>query len=94
MFYGQSVTMNVHLLRHYGQIVRDCGPLWAYSLFAFETNMGILSRYSAGGANIIDQISGKYQLSVSLPSSIEELPMENEISCEKENRICKKIICS
>lgn len=83
--YGNNkVTMNVHLLRHYGQIVRECGPSWAFSLFAFETNMGILSRYYVGGSNIIKQISEKYQLSVSLPTPKEEISVSNEKSIRNE----------
>lgn len=64
--YGVSaVTINLHLLRHYGSIVRKAGPLWCYSLFGFETNMGVLTRHSSGGANLLEQIAQKYIISKS-----------------------------
>lgn len=35
--YGaETITMNVHLIRHYAETVRNCGPIWAYSMFLFE----------------------------------------------------------
>lgn len=59
--YGvNAVTLNLHLLRHYGLIVRNTGPLWCHSLFGFETNMGVLAKYSSGGLNVLEQISEKY----------------------------------
>lgn len=63
-YYGISaVTLNVHLLRHYGIIVRQTGPLWCHSLFGFETNMGVLSSYVSGGSRVIEQIAEKYIIS-------------------------------
>lgn len=41
--YGiDSVTMNIHLLRHMSTAVRNLGPLWAQSAFGFEANNGVL----------------------------------------------------
>lgn len=69
-YFGISaVTMNIHLLRHYGYIVRNSGPLWSYSLFGFESNMGVLSRYWSGGIHVIDQIANKYVISKSYSES-------------------------
>lgn len=67
-YYGKNcVTLNIHLLRHHGLIVRKTGPLWTHSLFGFETNMGVLSRYySGGGANVIEQITEKYIIPMSI----------------------------
>lgn len=65
-YFGISaVTMNIHLLRHLGQVVRNSGPLWSYSVFGFESNMGILSRYASGSSHVIDQIARKYIISIS-----------------------------
>lgn len=64
ILYGTSVvTLNVHLLRHYALIARNAGPLWAYSLFGFESNMGVLARYSSNPANVVEQITEKYIIS-------------------------------
>lgn len=70
-----SVTMNIHLLRHYGHFVRNSGPLWSYSVFAFESNMGVLSRYWSGGPFVIDQIAKKYINSI---STFEQCQITNE----------------
>lgn len=65
-YFGKSsITMNIHLLRHYGFVVRNLGPLWAYSCFGFETNMGVLCRYFAGGGDALEQITSKYIISIS-----------------------------
>lgn len=43
--YGrEAVTMNIHLLRHYKESVINSGPLWATSLFGFESNIGVICK--------------------------------------------------
>ena len=37
------MTMNVHLLQHLPSCVRQFGPLWSFSCFAFENLNGFLS---------------------------------------------------
>lgn len=70
-FYGANVvTMNIHLLRHFGHVVRETGPLWCHSLFGFETNMGVLSKHYTGGINLLDQIAEKYIISKSIGEKI------------------------
>lgn len=59
--YGQeAVTMNIHLLKHYRDSVMNCGPMWAYSLFGFENNIGVLKNFVFGKTDILDQIYKKY----------------------------------
>lgn len=42
--YGcEAVTMNIHLLRHYGENIKQSGPAWCHSMFTFEKNIGIPS---------------------------------------------------
>lgn len=66
-YYGLSaVTLNVHLLRHYGIVTRNNGPLWVHSLFGFESNMGVLKKYYCGGPHVLSQITEKYITSKSL----------------------------
>lgn len=78
-YYGlDSITMNIHLLRHLGDVVRNCGPLWCHSLFGFETNMGVLKKYYAGGRFLLEQITNKYILS----KSIRENRMTVSDSCK------------
>lgn len=62
--YGKgAVTMNIHLLKHYKESVINCGPLWSYSLFAFENNIGVLKNYVYGRTDVLEQISKKYAAS-------------------------------
>lgn len=58
-----AVTMNVHILRHYRHIVDNCGPLWSYSMFGFESNIGHLKKYICGTTDVLSQISNKYVIS-------------------------------
>lgn len=67
-YYGlKAVTINLHLLRHYGSAVRNTGPLWCHSLFAFEANMGILTEYARGSVHVVKQVTEKYIISKSSP---------------------------
>lgn len=66
-YYGlASITMNIHLLRHYAFVVRNNGPLWCHSLFGFETNMGVLKKYYNGGRFVVDTITDKYVIARSI----------------------------
>lgn len=55
-----SITMNIHLITHYRQMVLNCGPLWSHSLFGFENNIGVLKQYVCGKTDVLEQISKKY----------------------------------
>lgn len=59
--YGEEYMMhNVHLLRHIPKCVKDCGPLWAYSNFNFESNNGSLVKQVKGTTDVELQVSTKY----------------------------------
>lgn len=68
-----AVTLNVHLLRHYFNMVMNCGPLWAYSLFGFENNIGRLKKYVVGTPDVLDQIAHKYSIDKSSCAEILQL---------------------
>lgn len=73
LIYGKAaVTMNVHLLRHYGRMVRLCGPLWANALFGFETNIGALKNFVCGTTDVIQQICEKYAISKMFSTNFDE----------------------
>lgn len=59
------VTMNIHRLLHLVEAVRYCGPLWASSVFHFESNNGQILRYINGTTDILMQIATKYCLKIS-----------------------------
>lgn len=52
--------MNVHLIKHLSENVRTAGPLWAYSLYAAESNMGRLIRSKSGKTSYLQQIAFSY----------------------------------
>lgn len=59
--YGKgAITMNIHLLKHYHVMIQHCGPLWAYSLFGFENNIGMLKKSVKGTTDYLEQISKNY----------------------------------
>lgn len=65
--YGiENMTMNVHLLIHYVFCVKNLGPLCAQSMFSFESNNAVFSRYVSGSVNILTQINTKYILNKSI----------------------------
>lgn len=61
IIYGKAaVTMNVHLLRHYGRSILVCGPLWCNALFGFESNIGVIKKFLCGTTDVLQQITEKY----------------------------------
>lgn len=67
--YGSNrVTMNLHRLIHLVDCVKNSGPLWASSLFPFESNNAHLLKFINGTQDVLLQIGLKYNLSVSLKS--------------------------
>lgn len=67
--YGVENMMSVvHLLEHLPQCVKDCGPMWCYSNFNFESNNGSLVKHVNGTTDVEHQIASKYALNNSLAS--------------------------
>lgn len=59
--YGKNaITNNLHLLTHYKDMIKNCGPLWSYSLFGFEGNMGVIKNFVSGPTDSMRQIAEKY----------------------------------
>lgn len=58
-----AVTMNIHLLRHFGLNMINCGPLWAYCLFGCENNIGVLKHMVTGNTDVLEQLAKKYPIS-------------------------------
>lgn len=86
--YGKSaMTMNVHLISHLVQNVRNNGPLWSTSMFGFESSNGHLVKLFHGNTDVLQQMSLKYILKhishVKEPSK----PIEKSFTflCSKNN---------
>lgn len=61
--YGEShMTMNVHLLLHITTSVKCLGPLWATSMFSFESNNATFGQSVKGRTDILSQITIKYAI--------------------------------
>ena len=61
--YGlRSCTFNVHQMVHLADGVRNCGPLWATSAFAFEANNHQLLKMFSGTQFVPQQICNAYVL--------------------------------
>lgn len=90
--YGQgAVTMNILLLRHYHEMVLNCGPLWSHSLFAFENNIGVLKKYVCGTTDPLEQICKKY-IATRAASEAKHHVQENESACSSEWKMSRKAI--
>lgn len=77
-----SITMNIHLLRHYENMIRNCGPIWANSLFGFEAKIGEVKQLVSGKTDVLVQISEKY--------IAKQLIMQNvDTEEEKITRLCQ-----
>lgn len=56
-----AVTMNVHLLKHYYDVIMQCGPLWSYWMFGFENQIGTLKSLVNGTTDVLMQIASKFE---------------------------------
>lgn len=85
--YGkESVTMNVHLIRHIPDAVIHLGPLWAQSLFGFEAMNGVLNRMVKSPKQPIQQIAGKYIMRMSLKGKIDFKPRSSKVICSIKDK--------
>lgn len=65
--YGKSnVTINLHLLRHLPMCVKNLGPLWSTSAYAFEANNGVVVKGNTCTRDIIHQLTWKYVMKQSI----------------------------
>lgn len=77
-----SITMNIHLLRHYAEMIHNCGPVWCNSLFAFESNIGTIKKLVSGTTDVLLQITEKYTAAKVLNESNVTIN-EGTISCHE-----------
>lgn len=88
--YGiDSTTMNIHLLRHIPNAVRNLGPLWAQSAFGFEANNGVLLKSANGNNNVSEEITKKYILRRTL---LQTQYSQRNLDCEPLNFTGNKIV--
>lgn len=69
ILYGQEYcTFNVHQLLHIADAVRDWGPLWVFSCFRFESNIGHIISLVRGTKCVPMQICKTFWLRTVLPT--------------------------
>lgn len=93
LYYGtNSITMNVHLLRHYATMVAQTGPLWTHSLFCFESNMGRIKRSFKTKVDVVKNIAFNYCLADPNTAGTEaEVMRKTDILDAKDRTISKDI---
>lgn len=85
ILYGESnVVFNIHLARHLVDCVKFLGPLFTYSNYCFEDQIGHLISLQKGTTDVATQICGKYLIGKNLvqilPNSRIASNFFNEIS--------------
>lgn len=94
--YGESnVVFNIHLARHLVDCVKFLGPLFTYSNYCFEDQIGHLISLQKGTTDVASQICGKYliekNLAQILPNSQIANDFFNEISSKHKFPISKNV---
>ena len=83
--YGlSSCKFNVHCLTHLAYCVKDCGPLWATSAFAFESHNHVLINLFSGTQFVPQQITETFLLSSKVSSLSKICIDENSPQCVTE----------
>lgn len=61
--YGLShMNFNVHIMIHIPKIVKLFGPLWAYSMFAYESKNGFVTKTISGTNQVLKELAQKYSV--------------------------------
>lgn len=77
--YGHiNMVFNVHLLLHTTDCVQKNGPLFAYSNYCFEDNIGHLISFVRGPTDVLAQIVDRYTLEKILMAKISKSPKTRE----------------
>lgn len=70
-----NVVFNIHLLSHLADCVEKNGPLFCYSNYSFEDNMGHLLSFVSGTNDVILQIASKYVMERNLLHNLINSPI-------------------
>lgn len=60
LYEKDKVKFNIHNVLHIHKKVVECGPLFCYSLFPFESKNGQLKKYIKGGRRHMQEAANKY----------------------------------
>lgn len=92
--YGpETMTFNVHLLRHTADCVKKNGPLFAYSNYCTEDNIGHLISLVKGPTDALFQICDRYLLERNLIEHLENSPyaksFNDQLKCTHFRNVTK-----
>lgn len=86
-----ALTMNIHLLMHYFNMILNCGPLWAHGVFGFENKIGTLKRMVNGTTDYLDQISKKYAATITIKNDDKTSTADIMIQTFKDKKNAEEI---
>lgn len=90
--YGQTnMVYNVHLLLHTAKCVEKNGPLFCYSNYATEDNLGHLLSLVHGKTDVLSQITDRYLLERELHRRVNNSLKVREYHKQIKHRPLKKI---
>lgn len=90
LYGGHNMFFNVHLLWHSTPCVRKNGPLYAYSNYAFEDNIGCLQRSVLGPTDVLYQMCDRYLMKKSLELNLRSSEIAKEFNDQiKSHRFSK-----
>lgn len=91
--YGESnMVYNVHQLRHISECVKRNGPLFAYSNYCMEDNIGHLVSHVKGTTDVLSQISTRYILEKNLHIHLEKTPTARKYYEQIESKLSFPIV--
>lgn len=92
--YGkENMVFNVHLLLHTADCVRKNGPLFGYSNYSTEDNLGHLVSFVKGTTDAVSQITNRYMLERNLFFHLQRSAMAKDyfkhIECQHFKNVTK-----
>lgn len=88
LYNSTAATFNVHSLRHLADSVRDLGPLWANSTFAFESGNGKLVKSITAANGLPHQVVERVVMGQCLESCL----AVKSILTEDEKEVCQQFL--
>ncbi|KAG1652613.1 hypothetical protein GQR58_026194 [Nymphon striatum] len=92
VLYGREYcTFNVHQLLHITDAVRDWGPLWVFSCFRFESNIGQMTSLVRGTKCVPMQICNAFLMHMMLPNLHHKYFTDSDM---RLNSLINRLMCS
>lgn len=86
IYSSKNMVFNIHLLLHVTECVTQNGPLFCYSNYNFEDNMGYLLSNIHGTTDAVQQVCSRYLMEQELNHNIKKSPIAREYNDEIQSR--------